>query len=229
MNNLIGITGGMSSGKTTLAKKIMENNNNFIYIDVDDFRRSLYKKIEYVERLKDAIKDLKQYDKIDSKILNKYIYNSRDNMLNYKKLLYEYLFNYINGFDNKTILVDWALIINDNLIDKFNKIIYLNVSEDTRLKRLSNSDLTHDEIIKRFELQRIDDIEKYRRSNFMIVGEEINMEAINDFIKNMECKFTLPKDEGKAIWEITHSCNYGCSYCIFSCDKKKVQGELTKE
>ena len=45
----------------------------------------------------------------------------------------------------------------------------------------------------------------------------------------MECKFTLPNNEGKAIWEITHQCNYNCSYCIFSCNNKKIDGELTTE
>ena len=45
----------------------------------------------------------------------------------------------------------------------------------------------------------------------------------------MECKFTLPNNEGKAIWEITHQCNYNCSYCIFSCNSKKIDGELTTE
>ena len=46
MNKLIGITGGMSSGKTTLCKKLIELNPDYIYIDVDDFRRSLYKNNE---------------------------------------------------------------------------------------------------------------------------------------------------------------------------------------
>ena len=44
---------------------------------------------------------------------------------------------------------------------------------------------------------------------------------INEFLNSMECKFTLPNNEGKAIWEITHQCNYNCSYCIFSCNNKK--------
>ena len=43
MNKLIGITGGMSSGKTTLCKKLLELNLDYFYIDVDEFRRSLYK------------------------------------------------------------------------------------------------------------------------------------------------------------------------------------------
>ena len=49
MNKLIGITGGMSSGKTTLCKKLIELNPDYIYIDVDDFRSSVYKNKEYIQ------------------------------------------------------------------------------------------------------------------------------------------------------------------------------------
>ena len=44
MNRLIGITGGMSSGKTTISNEILKSNPQFIYIDVDVFRRNLFKK-----------------------------------------------------------------------------------------------------------------------------------------------------------------------------------------
>ncbi len=229
MNRLIGITGEMSSGKTTLAKKLIKLNPNFIYIDVDEFRRSLYDNSSYINELKLSINELKQYEKIDSLILNQYIYNDNKKMEQYKKILYKYLFEYIKSFSNKTIVIDWALIVNDGLIDKFDKIIYLNISEDIRLSRLKNSDLTKREILRRFELQKINNINDYESENFMIVGENMNIDKINDFINSMECKFTLPEDGGKVIWEITHNCNYGCSYCIFSCDKKRVDDELTTQ
>ena len=227
MNKLIGITGGMSSGKTTLCKKLLELNLDYFYIDVDEFRRSLYKNKEYIKELKLNIKELQEYKEIDSSVLNKYIYDNKEYMNKYKETLYKYLFKYINEFNNKTILVDWALIVNDNLINKFDKIIYLDISEEKRLSRLIDSDLSKEEIIRRFKLQRIDDIKKYQNKNFMIVEDDMDINEINNFINSMECKFTLEEDGGKAIWEITHNCNYGCSYCIFSCDKKKVVGELT--
>ena len=145
--------------------------------------------------------------------------------------MYKYLFNYLDCFDNKTIIVDWALILNDDLRDKFDKIIYVTASDKTRLERLIESDLSKEDILKRFELQRIDNLEEYLSDNFLIIntdnGYDIN--KINEFLNSMECKFTLPNNEGKAIWEITHQCNYNCSYCIFSCNNKKIDGELTTE
>lgn len=231
MNKLIGITGGMSSGKTTLSNLILKDNPNFIYIDVDVFRRNLFENSSYVEKLKVYIPALKEYSKINSNVLNQYIYSNDEYMNKYKKVMYKYLMDYINQFENKTIIVDWALILNDNLQDLFDRVIYVQASEDTRLKRLKNSDLTKEEILRRFKLQKIDNIEKFRSSNFMIIYNEngFDMNSINSFINGMECKFTLPNDEGKAIWEITHQCNYGCSYCIFSCNKSKIDNELTTE
>lgn len=231
MNRLIGVTGGMASGKTTISYDILKQNPDYIYLDVDIFRRSLYKNSSYILNLKKIIPELSKYNEINSLILNQYIYSNEEYMKKYKDVLYKYLFDYLDYFDNKTILVDWALIINDNLQDKFEKIIYVEASEKTRLERLSTSDLTKNDILERFKLQKIDNLEKYISSNFLIINTDnnYNINKANEFINSMECKFTLPNNESKAIWEITHQCNYNCSYCMFSCNNKKIEGELTTE
>ena len=167
MNRLIGITGGMASGKTTLAYKILLANPDYVYFDVDVFRRNLFFNQSYIDELKKVIPELTSYSEINSTILNKYIYRNPYYMKAYKDILYRYLFNYLNSFNNKTILIDWALILNDNLQDKFDKIIYLDVSETTRLTRLKNSDLPIEEILKRFKLQRLENLNNY--NNLLIV------------------------------------------------------------
>ena len=73
MNRLIGITGGMSSGKTTISEDILKQNPDYIYVDVDVFRRSLYKNDSYILELKNVIPELNGYDEINSLILNHYI------------------------------------------------------------------------------------------------------------------------------------------------------------
>ena len=105
MNRLIGITGGMSSGKTTLCNELVKLNPDYLYIDVDIFRRSLYSNKDYIKELKSEIIELNKWQNIDSNILNKYIYDNKNYMKKYKDILYKYLFNYIDGFDNKTIII----------------------------------------------------------------------------------------------------------------------------
>ena len=41
------------------------------------------------------------------------------------------------------------------------------------------------------------------------------------------CLFRIPEKGGRVLWEITNTCNYHCSYCIFSCKNKKYENELT--
>lgn len=43
----------------------------------------------------------------------------------------------------------------------------------------------------------------------------------------MSCKFRIPNDSGRVLWEITNQCNYNCKYCIFSSNYKKDENELT--
>ena len=69
MNKLIGITGGMSSGKTTISYDILKYNHDYIYVDVDIFRRNLYKNDSYISELKKSIPELKKYDEIYSSLL----------------------------------------------------------------------------------------------------------------------------------------------------------------
>lgn len=41
------------------------------------------------------------------------------------------------------------------------------------------------------------------------------------------CLFRIPENGGRVLWEITNTCNYRCSYCIFSSEAKKYEDELT--
>jgi MoaA/NifB/PqqE/SkfB family radical SAM enzyme/dephospho-CoA kinase len=41
------------------------------------------------------------------------------------------------------------------------------------------------------------------------------------------CKFKIPMNGGRVIWEVTNECNYGCKYCIFASTGRKPEGELS--
>ena len=43
------------------------------------------------------------------------------------------------------------------------------------------------------------------------------------------CLFRIPENGGRVLWEITNTCNYHCSYCIFSSESKKYEDELTTD
>ena len=232
MNNWIGITGKIAAGKTTIAKQLISEENNLTYINVDDFRRKKLEDGRYIKELKKQIPPLRKYQTVTSIDLNKYIYKYKKYMKRYKKILYKHLLLYLSNLKNKQILVEWALLINDHLDKYFRKIIYVDIKDEIAINRLkNNSDLKISEIKKRLKEQKIKRFKKEVKEKILIIdGEKVdNMEKIKEFIKPMKCKFTLSNNRKKAIWEVTHQCNYQCSYCMFSCNYKKDERELTTE
>lgn len=189
MNKIVGITGYMASGKSFILKKLTSLlGNECITVDVDIFRRNLLKENnKYINELKIAIPDLKKYSALDSLTLNKYIYSNKEYMDNYKEILYKYLFEYINTLNYNIIFIEWSLIIKDNLFEKFNKIIYVESSLNNRFKRLENADLNKEEIIKRFQMQLVDnpyEILRKHNINYIVVNndKDIDYFEIIDFI-----------------------------------------------
>lgn len=146
---LIGITGLMGSGKTTLCNLLLQKDNSITYIDVDKFRHNLFNNKDYINELSNNLnKKIITY-----KDLNSVIYNDDNYMNIYKNILYKYLFNYINRISSKLVIVEWALIIQDNLIEKFDKLIIVNTSIDDILKRNTFNDLSTDDVKLRLNLQ----------------------------------------------------------------------------
>lgn len=189
MNKIVGITGYMSVGKSYVLNKLLSQiNKDYFLIDVDIFRRKLLKEnSKYVKELKLVIPELNEFNQIDSVILNKYIYSNGTYMEEYKKILYKYLFDYIDSLQNKLIFIEWALIINDNLINKFDKLIVIDSSYENRLKRLVDSDLSKEEVLRRFKLQEIENREEILNNSkacYIIISndDEVDYKKIIDFI-----------------------------------------------
>lgn len=186
MSKIIGVTGIMGSGKTTLCQKLIENNKNIQYINVDNFRLDLRNNnFEFQNELFTNIEGLTNLEDI-----NKYIYASAKNMSVYKNALYKHLHNHINNQDkNQIIIVDWALIIDDNLISYFDKIVLLTCSNEEIYRRLDGAYWPLSEVKHRVSLQlsveeKIKKLEESQKEYLIINSEnQIDYNQIMNFLK----------------------------------------------
>jgi MoaA/NifB/PqqE/SkfB family radical SAM enzyme/dephospho-CoA kinase len=117
---------------------------------------------------------------------------------------------------------------NDLSYAELNQRIKLQPGVDSRIllakkKELSflvqNTENTIDEKI----LKELSDFLQKETNTFL-------SESKNKYATDLDfCKFKIPQNSGRVIWEVTNECNYGCKYCIFASTGRKPEGELTKE
>ena len=132
---IIGITGSLASGKSTVLKVLSSKNNPSFSADV--FVRRLYKKkfqkliskslkIEVKSNLKQKIKDILIDDPKNIKILEKKTHPFvRKEMLGFIK----------KNSSKKNIFLEIPLLVESNLSKHFDKTIFISCPRKTRLKR----------------------------------------------------------------------------------------------
>jgi dephospho-CoA kinase len=164
MTKVIGITGMMGSGKTTLINKLkkLDQNNIFEYLNVDDFRRS--------------IKELE--------ILKPYIYEDSSKMTMYKNILYKRLKQYLSNL-NKSIIVEWALIVEDDISDLFDLLIIVDCSKKEILRRLKKGDLKKSEINERLNRQMTTKEKQshLKDKQYIIINEKYDEENLIELMR----------------------------------------------
>jgi len=68
------------------------------------------------------------------------------------------------------------------------------------------------------------------KANKIQTEQQANDSSLEELLQDSSfCLFRLPEQGGRIIWEITNSCNYSCSYCIFSAENGEVYDEPDTE
>lgn len=193
---VIGITGGMASGKTTLARK-MQAETGGIFIAVDDVRRAIGgSDADGFEALWQRIRDQVRQE-VESRVRSA----------------------------QGTVILEWARLIEDGFLDLADEIVVVHCDDGIRRERLKNGDLSPAQIQKRFDSQMTTEQMKQALDKagkpYRVVNTGGEYDPDTAF-----CLFRIPNKGGRAIWEVTNTCNYGCRYCIFSSTSRKHADEL---
>lgn len=193
---VIGITGGMAAGKTTLAQK-MQAETGAAFIAVDDVRRAVGgSDADHFDTLWDRIKD-RVRDAVETRV----------------------------RAESGPVILEWARLIEDGFLDLTDEVVLVHCDEALRLERLAGGDLTEAQILKRLDRQMTTEQMRAAldRSGkpYRLVDTGDAYDPAASF-----CLFRIPRKGGRVIWEVTNSCNYGCRYCIFSSTSRKHADEL---
>ena len=185
MTKTIAITGGIGSGKSTLCNELKEK--GFKIHSSDEQVAKIYKNpdekfFSYLRTIGLSKSISKKY--INKKIISKIIFENKQ----IRKKLELYIFKVVRKKrsrfikkekEKKTrlIFIDIPLLFENNLDNKFNKVISIISSKQTRLKRLKKTRKMTEKQFKNIIRSQTSDVIRKKKSNYVIY----NNSTIKDY------------------------------------------------
>ncbi len=172
MVRIIGLTGGIASGKTTISNILKEL--GAIIIDADKIARKV------VEKSSPALKDIEENfgrdvlfknGRLDRKKLGNIVFNDTGSLKKLNEIIHPYIVekiideinHYKKTYNNRVIILDAALLIELNLMDLVEEVWLIVVPEEMQLGRLVERDnISANQAQKRIDAQiPLEDKKKY--------------------------------------------------------------------
>ena len=138
----IGICGLSGSGKSSLAKHLLEKNNNYLYIDIDKIGHEVNEYPEVKEELVKTFGDILTDNKVDRKKLGRLVFNNKPNMDKLEEITWKYMERRIDEIigDNKNVIFDWMLLPRVKYFKECDLKILLDIPVDVRRERIISRD-----------------------------------------------------------------------------------------
>ncbi|MBE2989190.1 dephospho-CoA kinase [Sneathia sp. DSM 16630] len=184
---VIGITGGICCGKTTVLSVLKKL--NFKVFNVDDISHDLLNEDEVKEEIKEKIsKDVFCDNMIDRKKLASLIFSDEKKRKALNKIMHKRIIacmiDIISKQKEGLTFIEVPLLYELNLEKYFDKIILIYVSRKEQIKRIMKRDCTTEIKAKDMLLSQIDIEEKKKLSKYVIENTH-SIERLEKDIKEM--------------------------------------------
>ena len=182
---IIGITGGIASGKSTVSLYLKEKYNAYIF-DADKEAKELLQSTLVTNKIKKLFPNLKD---LSTQSLAKEVFQNSKSQGKINNIIHPIINDLVIERINEKkdlynlFVIDAALIIESGIFDKHQKsgakLILVMSDEDLRLKRaLSRGNLTKETIKDRMRLQMNDD-EKIKYSDYVVENNSTKLELFS--------------------------------------------------
>lgn len=174
---VVGLTGGIGSGKTTIAK-CFASYGIPVYI-ADDEAKALMNRSKVIKRKliklfgKSAYKD----EKLNRPYLASKIFNNKSLLEEMNAIVHPKVASHFKRWlkkqDAPYVIKEAAIIFENNLQNQYDFIITVVANEDLRTKRVIKRDGATKEKIKSIIANQLSDEEKIRKSDFVIENNDL--------------------------------------------------------
>ncbi|MBB3122710.1 dephospho-CoA kinase [Mesoflavibacter sabulilitoris] len=178
MKTLVGLTGGIGSGKTTIANFFKELGVP-IYI-ADTEAKALMNRSKVIKRKLIALfgDNAYQNEKLNRDFLSKQIFNNKDLLQKMNAIVHPKVASHFKRWVKKQeapyVISEAAILFENGSYKKYDYIITVTAPEEVRLKRVMSRDNSSKEKVKSVMNNQWKDEEKIKLSDYVI--QNINLE-----------------------------------------------------
>lgn len=182
MTKIIGLTGGIGSGKTTIAK-FFEAEGIPVYIADLEAKKIIQEKETIQLIVKSFGKSVVKNNIIDSKILSALVFNNPEKLKILNAIIHPlvkvHFENWIlQHLKNVFVIKESAILFESGSYHYYDKIITVYCSEETRIKRVMLRDqCSRTDVLDRIKNQWTD-AQKIEKSDFVIENENLESAKI---------------------------------------------------
>jgi dephospho-CoA kinase len=186
---VIGLTGGIASGKSTVSQII--RNKGIKVVDADLLVKKIYKEQDSLEFIKSCCSPAIEENHINFKILREHFFSDPQLKVKIEQFIYQKLplvFNLEISSEDKLVFYDVPLLFEKNLQSFFDKTVLIYCSKETQLVRLVNRDHISKQLAEKILNSQIDIEEKKQLADFVIDNsqeEKELAEKVETFLKQV--------------------------------------------
>ena len=183
MTKIIGLTGGIGSGKTTIAK-LFEVEGIPIYI-ADEEAKKIMQLPETMSKIGGIFgSEVIVNHQIDKKKLSEIVFNNPEKLKELNTIIHPLVKKHFDDWVKKQkspfVIKEAAILFESGSYEYCDKIITVTASEETRIKRVMKRDnCTREAVLERINNQW-SDAQKISKSDYVIVNNDL-IEAKNQF------------------------------------------------
>lgn len=169
---LVGLTGGIGSGKSTVAK-VFEILGSAVF-NSDEIAKQVYFDTKIKQEVIDLLgeKAYKNNSEIDKTYISQQIFNDTRLLQKLNAIIHPAVIEAFKKFiaihPQKIIIKESALLFEAKLTDELDKIIVVTADENTRVKRVIERDKISSELVAQKIKSQLSDVEKIKKAHYVI-------------------------------------------------------------
>ncbi len=178
----VGLTGGIGSGKSTIAKMFEELGVAVYYAD-DEAKRLMNSSQQIREKLiKEFGKESYKNGNLNRAFLAEIIFNDKEKLLKINSIVHpevdKHFKNWVKDQNGDFVIQENAILFENNKQNDFDYIITVTASKDLRIERIIKRDrIDKNQIISRMNNQ-LDDAKKIESADFVISNIDLDQSRV---------------------------------------------------